>query len=269
VSIKDILVHIDDSTAVESRLDLAIHYAQKHGANLRGLYPITHGFYESRDINEQSGIERISSIFKAKTVKAGISAEWVLFDSPVIGVSVTDIVTHQAYYSDLVIVGQSNFRTTGVNSPADLPERLVIACGRPVLVVPYTGLFETVGDRIMISWKTGRESVRSLHDAMPHIKKSSYVTVIGISEDEISPEGDSLFNSISSYLKYHSVDARTEQICTGKLTVGDEILNAVYEQKIDLLVMGACIPTLRGSLALSPVAQHVLKHLTVPLLMSH
>ena len=177
MGIKDILVHLDDSAASESRLELAILYARKHQANLRGVYPIAHAYYEPREIGERSSLERVETMFREKTAAAGIASEWVFLDSPVIGVTVSDIVTTQAYYSDMVIVGQTNFRAPGLNIPTDLPERLLMACGRSVLVVPYTGSFETAGDRIMIAWKAGRESVRSLNDAMPHLEKSLYVSL--------------------------------------------------------------------------------------------
>ncbi len=269
MGIKDILVHLDDSDAAESRLDLAILYARKHEASLRGMYPITQAYYESRGIGERASLERVETMFREKTAAAGIAAEWVFADSSVIGASVSDIMTTRAYYSDLVIVGQTNHRTPGLNVPTDLPEQLVMTCGRPVLVVPYTGSFETAGDRIMIAWKTGRESVRSLHDAMPHIKKSLQVSVVGVSAEALPADTDSDFMSIRGYLARHAVTARTDLMCGGTLSVGDKILNLVCEHTADLLVMGAFAPNRRGALALSPIALHVLRHLTVPVLLSH
>jgi nucleotide-binding universal stress UspA family protein len=269
VGIKDILVHLDDSSAAVSRLELAILYARKHGATLRGLYPITHVYYEPREIGEQTSLERVETKFREKTAAAGIGSEWIFLDSSVIGVTVSDIVTMHAYYSDLVIVGQTNYRTPGLNIPADFPEHLVKACGRPVLVVPYTGSFETAGDRIMIAWKAGRESVRGLNDAMPHIEKAHYVSVVGVSAEVIPTDSDSHIKSVRRYLARHGVTAHTDQLCTGNLSVGDTILNFACEHTADLLVMGAYAPIRRGSLSLSPVAHHVLKHLTVPVLLSH
>jgi nucleotide-binding universal stress UspA family protein len=265
MAIRDILVHLDDSVTAESRLDTAILYAQKHEANLRGLYPRAHAFYESRGIDEQSSQNRIEKMFREKTAAAGITSEWVFLESSVVGSSVSDIVTTQAYYSDLVVVGQTNFRSPGPNIPTDL----VKACGRPVLVVPYTGTYETAGDRIMIAWKAGRESVRSLNDAMPHIKKAVIVSVVGVSAEAVSLDSDGHFTNIGNYLAKHEVNARTAQICSDNLSIGDTILNIAYERTIDLLVMGAFAPTRMGTLALSPVAQHVLRHLTVPVLLSH
>ena len=269
MGIKDILVHLDDSAASESRLELAILYARKHEANLRGVYPIAHAYYEPREIGERSSLERVETMFREKTAAAGIASEWVFLESLVMGVGVSDILTIQAYYSDMVIVGQTNFRTPCLNIPTDLPERLLMACGRSLLVVPYTGSFETAGDRIMIAWKEGRESVRSLNDAMPHLEKSLYVSVVGVSAEAMPSDSDGHFMSIRGYLARHEVTARTARICTGNISVGDTILNLACEKTADLLVMGAFAPTRRGTLALSPVARHVLRHLTVPALLPH
>lgn len=269
MGIKDILVHLDDSAAAENRLEVAMLYARKHGATLRGLYPITHAYYEPREIGEQSSLERVETMFREKTSAAGVASEWVFIDSSVMGVTVSDIVTMQAYYSDLVIVGQTNFRSPSLHVPTDFPEHLVKACGRPVLVIPYTGPFETAGDRVMIAWKAGRESVRSLNDAMPYIEKAHHVSVVGVSAEQLHPDRDSHILSVRSYLARHGITARTDDVITGNLSIGDTILNLACEQSADLLVMGAYAPTRRGTLALSPVAQHVLSHLTVPVLLSH
>jgi len=269
MGIKDILVHLDDSATTESRLDLAILFARKHEANLRGLYPITHAYYESREIGEQSRLKRAEAMFMEKTAAAGVAAEWLFIDSSVIGVTLSDILTMQAYYSDLVVVGQTNFRTPSLHVPTDFPEHLVKACGRPVLIVPYSGTFETAGERIMVAWRAGRESVRSLHDAMPHIKKAVNVSVVGVSTEPVPSEGDRHITSVRNYLARHTVTARTDHVFTGNLTVGDTILNLACEHSSDLLVMGAFAPNRRGALAVSPVAKHVLSHLTVPILLSH
>jgi nucleotide-binding universal stress UspA family protein len=269
MGIKDILVHLDDSAAAEGRLALAILYARKHGAVLRGLYPIAHAYYESREIGERSSLERVETLFRERTAAAGIASEWVLLDSSVIGVTVSDIVTIQAYYSDLVVVGQTNFRTPGLNIPTDFPEHLVKVCGRPVLIVPYAGSFETAGERIMVAWKAGRESVRSLNDAMPHIEKALHVSVVCVASESIQADSESLIKGVGNYLSRHAVTAKTDCICSGDLSIGDTILNIACEHSADLLVMGAYAPTRRGSLTLSPVAMHILRHLTVPVLLSH
>jgi nucleotide-binding universal stress UspA family protein len=208
-------------------------------------------------------------MFREKTAAAGITSEWIRPGRSSSGLMMMDIMTTHSYYTDLVIVGQPNFKPPNLNIPSELPERLVMLCGRPVLIVPYTGHFETAGDRIMVAWRAGRESVRSLNDAMPCIEKSHHVSVVEVSAEAIPSESNDHIMHVRDFIAQHKVTARTEQVYSGDFTVGDTILNLVCEKTIDLLVMGAYVHSRRGALTLSPIASHILKHLTVPVLMSH
>jgi len=269
MSIRDILVHLDNLDATATRLELAVSYARKHGANLRGLYLATNTFFEPRSSLELANYERVEAMFAAKSAAAGITSEWIRPGRSAGGLSTMDIMTTHSYYTDLVIVGQPNFKPPNLNIPPELPERLVMLCGRPVLVVPYTGLFETAGDRIMLAWRAGRESVRSLNDAMPCIEKANYVSVVEVSADAIPSESNDHIMHVRDCIARHGITARTEQIYAGNFTIGDTILNLACEKTIDLLVMGAYAHSRSGNLTLSPIAQHILRHLTVPVLMSH
>jgi nucleotide-binding universal stress UspA family protein len=267
MGIRDILVHLDTSAASNARLDIAIAYARKHGARLRGLYLITHLFYEPRTIGEKGDSERIEQLFVAKTSEAGISAEWLFQDCSIMGLDVCDLITMQAYYTDLVVLGQPNLSATVVNIPNDLVERVVISSGRPVLVIPYSGVFITAGDRIMIAWKAGRESIRVVNDSLPYLQKAHVIDIVSGKEKGDSP--DSTLAFISSFLLNHGIKTSHETISSGSFPIGDMLLNNVCEKKIDLLVMGAFAPNRRGKIEISPVARHVLKHLTTPVLLSH
>lgn len=267
MGIRDILVHLDNSTASNTRLDVAIAYAHKHGARLRGLYLITHLFYEPRSLGEKSESEKVEQLFVDKTSKAGITAEWLFQDCTVTGSDVCNLITMQAYYTDLVILGQANLSTTVANIPADLVERIVLSCGRPVLIVPYSGIFDTAGDRIMIAWKAGRESIRAVNDSLPYLQKAHVIDIV--TGKEKGDSTDSTLAAISNFLLIHGIRTSNESISSGNFPIGDMLLNNICEKKIDLLVMGAFAPNRRGKLEMSPVARHVLKHLTAPVLMSH
>jgi nucleotide-binding universal stress UspA family protein len=59
-----------------------------------------------------------------------------------------------------------------------------MAAGRPVLVVPYAGNFETVGKRILVAWDGTREANRALNDALPLLADSEAVTVMFVGANE-------------------------------------------------------------------------------------
>ncbi len=267
MEIRDILVHIDNSAASAARLDVAIAFARKHGARLRGLYLITHCYYESSLIGEKNDREKAEQFFTDKTSEAGITSDWVFQECSTVGSSVSDLIVTYAYFTDLLIIGQVNHSAPVIHIPADLVERVILTSGRPVLVIPHSGIFKTAGDRIMIAWRGGRESIRAVNDALPHLQKAQKVAIVECKKaDEIY---DASIESIKDFLLKHEIIATVDVIITGNFPIGDMLLNNVCEKNIDLLVMGAFAPTRRGKLELSPVAKHLLEHLTAPVLMSH
>ncbi|MFZ4856473.1 MAG: hypothetical protein ACOYL3_08760 [Desulfuromonadaceae bacterium] len=267
MGIRDILVHLDNSDASQARLDVAIVYARKHGAHLRGLYLITHLYYEPSTIGEKTDREKAEQLFAKKTSEAGIVSEWVFKDCTTTGSSLSDLIAMHAYFTDLLIIGQVNYSAPVLNIPTDLVERVILTCGRPVLVIPHSGVFNSAGDRVMIAWKGGRESIRAVHDALPHLQKAQ--TVVIVEGKKTNYIYDATVDSVKDFLQKHEIISTIDVIISGNFPIGDMLLNNVCEKNIDLLVMGAFAPNRRGKLELSPVAQHVLKHLTAPVLMSH
>lgn len=272
MALKDILLHIDNTPSCPARIDLAVNLARTHGAHLKGLYVHSHSFYAPRhDMMTTEAVQKAEQLFNAKVSQAGISAEWLYDDWSVVGVSVTEIINLHAYYTDLVIVGQPDHSFPDHSTPLDLPERLGLGAGRPLLVVPYTGVFATTGERVMIAWKSGRESTRAANDALPILKKSRHVGVVTISSpgsQDNSDEENAV--KICSHLSKHGVNAGHEQILSNSsISIGDLLLNHACEQKMDLLVMGAYAQTRRGVFMLSPVAKHLMNYMTVPILFSH
>ena len=270
MAFRDIMIHIDNTPYCAARLALAIGIAQQHHAHLTGLYVITHPHYNPE--HERTGFMAADAeaSFKRETAQAGIAAEWLCVDWSVTGVSMTEIVNLHAYHKDLVIVGQTDPGSRDGDVPPDLPERVVAGSGRPVLVVPYVGTFATVGKRVMVAWREGRESVRALSDAMPFLLEAQQVNVLAVNPPSAEKgPGRNCCDDIFTHLARHGVDARVEQFVASDVNVGDVLLNRAWEEGCELLVMGVYTHTTRGTLALGPVAKHVLRHMTVPVLMSH
>jgi len=272
MALKDLLLHIDHSPGYPDRLELAINLARTHGAHLKGIYALSHAYYAPRETRGAIGAAREAELFfTERTALAGISAEWLYVDWNVVGVTVAEILNHYTFYTDLAIVGQPDGTTVETNSAVDLPERLGLGAGCPLLIVPRTGAFPLTGSRVMIAWKSGREASRSVKDAMPILEKARHVNVVTIgSAGDDNDIALTNARNICSQLARHQVHAGYEQIFAGSdITVGDLLLNHAFEQKMDLLVMGAYAPSSRGGFVLNPVATHLINHMTVPILISH
>lgn len=270
MTFKDILVHIDSSPQCAARLSFAIGLARQHKAHLTGLYVISTPHYKPRHGSAGVKAADVQAVFEREVAESGISAEWLCVDWPVTGVSMTEIVNLHAYHKDLVIVGQTDPSSPRGEIPPDLPERLVKSSGRPVLVVPYAGQFKTVGDEVMVAWKPGRESVRALNDAMPFLLNARQVRILGVNPPAAGDStGHDYSADICTHLARHGIKGKAEQLVAADVPIGDVLLTQAWEGGCDLLVMGAYTHNPRGTLALGPVAVHVLKHMTMPVLMSH
>jgi len=263
---KSILVVLDYTPSSAARLRLAIRLATQHGARLSGLYAVTRSFFESKQNEAASHSDAVQADFILATGQAGIDARWIGVDEVTVGADVAEIVNQHAYYCDLLVVGQNEPGAAEGSLPGDLPERVVLGSGRPVLIVPYSGTFEHCGARIMLAWKSGRESARAANDALPLLKKATEVRVADVN----TPSSDATqAERLCAYLALHGVTAKPEHIIVEEITVGDALLNRISDEGDDLLVMGAVAHTRFGSLTPGDVARHILKHMTVPVLMSH
>ena len=264
--LKNILVHLDNSDHSATRLDLAAGLAQKHQARLTGLYVVTHPYYEPLNMDADAHLKKVRTQFNEIIAGAALQAELLAVDSNVIGISVAEIINLHAHFFDMVIIGQADHASSDKDTPSDLPERVLLGAGRPVLIVPYAGSGRECGTRALISWKAGREATRAVNDAIPLLALADVVTVLAVNPtDAEQSEGDRL----CAHLACHGITARAERKISIDISIGDVLLNRVSDEGSDLLVMGAFARTRLGTPALGDVARHILMYMTVPVLMSH
>lgn len=267
MSLKDILVHLDRSPKCGARLALAISLARQHGARLTGLYVIAHPHYQSQhesDLTEPAAAEKD---FERETALSGIAANWLLVECAASGISETEMVIKHSYHMDLVVVGQSDCTSHGSELPPDLPECVARGAGCPVLIVPHSGRFEHVAQRIMVAWRAGRESARVVNDAMPLLESAQEVRVVEVVQagdrEQLTSGGE-----VSARLARRRV-AATNEVIAAEIPIGDILINHAWEEGCDLLVLGAYTNTPRSTPSLGEVGEHVLRHMSVPVLISH
>jgi nucleotide-binding universal stress UspA family protein len=267
--IKEILVHMDNSHHCGVLLDVAIGIACRFQARLTGLHVISHPHYKPQLTSVEAASEELGECFRRRAAEAGISADWRCVESAVSGVSVAELVNFHALYKDLVIVGQADHSSDSDSVEYDLPERVVLGAGRPVLIIPYAGTFRTVGEQVMIAWKAGRESTRALHDSLPFLLTAREVCVLSVVPPGEADSGDKEpCAEICAHLASHGIRAEAEEAVGVNIPVGDVLLNHSWEKGCDLLVMGAYTHSARG-FVLGSHAKDILRHMTLPVLMAH
>ncbi len=269
MAIKDILVHVDNRATAPARINAAIRVARASKAHLTGLQVSEIPYFSLSDSSAELAREQARQLFLEQTAAAGVEAEWLQFDSAGTGLNLIEIVNFHAHYRDLLIVSQTDVSSGDGSVPADLPDRAVLGAGQPVLVIPYAGAFETIGQRVLLAWRGGPESSRAVNDALPLLQQARSVTILSV----ITPGGDGEIGpacgDLVGHLARHGVSATAEQFGPTGLSVGDMLLNRAAELGSDLLVMGAYAQTRRGLPGLGEVGRHLLRFMTVPVLMSH
>jgi nucleotide-binding universal stress UspA family protein len=270
VELTDILVHLDHHAGASARLDVAAGLAKGHQARLTGLM-VTRRHYPA-----MASVVAIREIFEKKVALAGLEGRWesVEDSGPMAGMAglagMASIIRSHALCSDLIVVGQGSRESAEAGVPFDLPESLVLVSGLPVLVVPYAGSFASVGERVLVAWKAGRESTRALNDAIPFLKRARQVEILTVDTAGTNDEDGGVISAeLCTHLARHGVAAKALSLPGGDVPLADLFLNRVCDEGFDLLVTGAYAHGRDGRLELGPVARQLLREMTVPVLMSH
>ena len=273
--LKDILVHVDDTNNCKTRLEVAVNLALEHEAHLTGLFsaqPLYVPAYlasevgptiqevQDKAIEEAAGVAE--GVYRKAAEAAGLSGEWR------VGKGIpADVVALHGRYSDLIVVGQSDPKTDGAT---ELPDDLVLMAGRPILVVPYAGRFPKVGERVVVAWNATREAARAVSDSLPILQRAQQVTVLAINpQGGIQGHGDVPGADIALHLARHGVKAEAAHVFAEDVDAGNMLLSRVSDASADLIVMGAYGHSRLRESILGGVSNFVLRHMTVPVLMSH
>jgi len=266
MSLKGILVHLDNTPGCRIRIDAAIALAERHNAHLTGLYATAKNFVGPDSKSRLLSVAETRMLFEQKTSASGIRTRWLCID-PADGVpDISDQVIAEAFYGDLVIVSQSDpFSNIENYVPRELPERLALGSGRAILILPHTWKSATLGKRIMLAWRGGKASARALSDAIPLMAKADMVNILQVNPKRSKKQDD---EKLLGYLDVHGIKATIDKLIADEISTGDMLLNRACDQGIDLIVLGVFARTTFGALGLGPVGKYLLGHMTVPVLMS-
>jgi nucleotide-binding universal stress UspA family protein len=269
MNLKDILVHVDNRPTCSTRLDVAIQLARQQGARLTGIYVIPHPHIAPHHRPPEDLAGEAKERFLQAVKPSRMALDWICVDSLATGLDLPNALNLHAHYHDLLVVSQTDEDAPDRSVPSNLPEKAVLGSGRPVLIVPYAGVFKTLGLRVMLAWRGGPESTRATHDSLPLLQDAVSVRVINIQ----GRGGDEAYTAhsadICDHLRRYQLPVSCEKLNAGDLSVGNLLLSRCADEGIDLLVMGAFSQSRRGHQVLGEVGSCLLKTMTVPVLMSH
>ena len=277
---KTILMHCNDKRRIHASLATTLGVAEKFQAHLLALSVVPPVAVVSTGmpdgvpiiIDEHCKLYReensaMKEAFEAATRGRAVVGEWRDDDADAFGVG--DRVLSYARAADLVVASQTDPEWPG-SDRLDVAGRLAMESGRPVLIVPNTGLHERVGERVLVAWNARREAARAVYDALPILQRAKEVKVIWVnpqSEREFAQDVPAA--DICTALHRHGVKCGATERVRPRIGVGETLLACANDFAADLLVMGCYGHTRLREFVFGGASRHVLAHMPVPVLMSH
>ena len=275
MSIKDILVFLDDSVGYQDRVNTAFEISKAHGAYLTGASLASMKPVHAKSDNEQVLIRmsdkqahKIADEFSEDAKSAGFNAEALVIPG-----GATSSALKMAQYArnnDLVILGQPDPSRDNFSRLEDFSRDVMLHSGRPILFMPYIGTRRIGFNKVMLAWDGTPAASRSIHDSMPLLARAKEVFIVIIeSKKQKELKKNLLEERLIKHLMHHDIDAKLMRVNPGKNDVPTTILNKISEYDVDLLVIGGYgTPTLKQKI-FGGVSKILLKSMIVPILMSH
>lgn len=174
-----------------------------------------------------------------------------------------------AWAADLLVLGQHDPQSDDASGvPADFVASVLLATGKPALVLPYIEVAQPPGQNVLVAWKATRESARALAAALPLLQRARQVQLL--SWDETEDPGVDATAPALRFLQRHGVAAQS-QTRRGRppRELGEALLSHAADLQADLLVMGCYGHGRAREWALGGVTRTVLQSMTLPVLMAH
>ncbi|MCA3699735.1 MAG: universal stress protein [Brevundimonas sp.] len=274
---KTLLVAVDDSADSDARVALACDLAVGMDAHLIGACgvalnlppmedPYTGGamlgeaFTLFRDLAEaevRSSLKR----FHAAVGTRQDRTEW----RGRLGYP-ADVVIHEARAADLLIIGRRSSRSPGhAVDPADV----LMAVGRPVLIVPPARDRDPMGWPAVIAWKDSREAQRAAAAALPLLRHASEIHVLEVCDPDKREAARARVADVVAWLGRHGLVGESHVETPGQIGASEDILSFAAVQGAGLIVAGGYGHSRLREWALGGVTQDLMTDAKVCVLLSH
>lgn len=276
---KTMLVHLNDPRRAALLLAPVVALASRFESHVVGLHvygglpPLASGgvTYGADVIEAVLDAEKreagaLKTIFEHATAGLPLVAEWVSEKTPY--PDLAQFVMQRGRCCDLIVASQSD--ASWDMAPAlDFPERLAIESGRPVMIVPSQGRFDTVGRHVALAWNGSRESARAAFDALPLLRASDAVSIIVVGE---APSDERMMHGaqeLAASLDRYGIKVSVHEMSRDRFGIGEALLEGAASVGADLLVMGGYGHSRFRELIFGGATRYVLHNLSMPVLLSH
>jgi nucleotide-binding universal stress UspA family protein len=273
---KDILVYADAAPGAAARLDAAAMLAATQKAHLVALHVDTIPYTPVDVLGAGVTVELIEwqmSMRKERSdaaqaaVKAAEQRHGAVFEWRKVEGVIDDTVIDQGRYADLIVLSQ-NADLTDLEAPVGtMAGNILMAAGRPVLVVPKDFKGASIGRRILVAWKPSAEAARAVHDALPLLQQAEAVTVMRVNPDADEPAHNPGAD-LATHLARHGVKVTVSPVLAPDASAGTAIVDKARAIQADLIVMGAYGHSRLRELVFGGATRKMLQAPPLPVLMS-
>ncbi|MFN3232553.1 MAG: universal stress protein [Alphaproteobacteria bacterium] len=274
MAIRNILFHAFEGDAGKAVEDVAFDLAEQHGATLTALSIIDNTpipayvtpyvpanlaetyIGEARDM-----AQAVEARVKAREKSTGIETEWRAREGDIRGV-----FAQHAHYTDLCVLAQGAGDDIPVGPALNLAGDMVLAAGRPILVVPWKGTSAPIGNRILVAWNGSKEAARAVHDALPLLEAADAVKVLTVGPETT---GHIPGAEIATHLARHGVKVEADHAIERDMSTSESLAAEAADFAADMMVCGAWGHSRMLETVLGGVTRDLLHEVPVPLFLAH
>jgi nucleotide-binding universal stress UspA family protein len=280
MSYKTVLVYFSGDDRADTLMDVATMVAAQNEAHVIGLYVVPAprvmpavGIHIPAELIEnqrdwyREEAAKIKTRFERKVSGDSVTCEWRTIDAhdPI----TSRVVADHARMCDLVIIGQPDFDEDSADVQ-NLPADILMESGRPLLLVPAVGPVDRLGSSVFVAWNGEREAARAAFDALPLLVNAKTVRLHWVNPEGANSGIDAVPGAeLAAAMARHGVKVEAGHSICDDISVGDEVLSRLADHGCDLLVMGGYGHSRFSEMVFGGATRHILRHMTVPVLMSH
>ncbi len=168
----------------------------------------------------------------------------------------------RARLHDLVVMGRST-RPNGL--PPDLLRRLLVDCGRPILIAGPRAP-HTLAGTVMVCWKDAGAPARALTAAMPLLTEAERVVITAVDEGHMSANGA---DAVARQLAWHGIHAEAQTLKADGRPMPVLLASAAEICDADLLVMGSYGTGPMRQEIFGGCTRSILEHADLPVFLLH
>jgi nucleotide-binding universal stress UspA family protein len=272
---KTIVVQVDDSAGMDTRLRAAAQLANAYGAHLVGSAATGTSWSSYALLVGSMAVTPIDE-FDAMCAAARTSLRHFAESARRLGVeSVEERLVEdehrralllQARYADLAVTSQDTGARDAVHG---LPQYVAMHGACPVLVVPHAYGGKPIAEHVVVGWDGSLPAIRAIHAALPLLVRAASVRLAVVNpEDESGVHGEEPGADMALYLARHGVAVEVLSEKT-QSAPGQALADIAHDAGAGLIVAGAFGHSRYRELVLGGVTRYLVERSPLPVLLAH